>query len=132
MTKEHLITWDTAFEVGIASIDDQHRVLVDYINDIACAIECEPIKTEVSELFTKLYDYTKFHFKTEEAYFFTLNENDCLLHQLQHKHFIEELDSIIALNETQTCSQELLYLLADWLLSHIQEEDLKFLQRHMS
>ena len=119
MTKEHLITWDTAFEVGIASIDDQH-------------IECEPIKTEVSELFTKFYDYIKFHFKTEEAYFFTLNENDCLLHQLQHKHFIEELDSIIALNETQTCSQELLYLLADWLLSHIQEEDLKFLQRHMS
>lgn len=130
MTKDHLITWDTAFEVGIASIDKQHKVLVDYINEIVCAIASEAIQTEISALFTKLYDYTRFHFETEEAYFFTLNENDCLLHQLQHKHFIEELERIMALNETKTCSQDVLYLLADWLLNHIQEEDLKFLQQH--
>ncbi|UUO24827.1 bacteriohemerythrin [Colwellia sp. M166] len=130
MKKKHLITWDTAFEVGIASIDSQHRTLINYINELAYTIDNRKIKTEVSTLFIKLYEYTKFHFKAEEAYFFTLNENDCLLHQLQHKHFIEELDRLIALNENETCSQEQLYLLTDWLLNHIQEEDLKFLQQH--
>ena len=116
--------------MGIASIDSQHRTLINYINELAYTIDNRKIKTEVSTLFIKLYEYTKFHFKAEEAYFFTLNENDCLLHQLQHKHFIEELDRLIALNENETCSQEQLYLLTDWLLNHIQEEDLKFLQQH--
>lgn len=130
MTKDHLIAWDkAAFDVGIAFIDNQHRTLVDYINELAWAVDNNQANNIISTLFAKLYQYTKFHFKAEEAYFFTLNKADCLLHQLQHKHFIEELDRIIALDDVESISQALLYFLTDWLINHIQGEDKKFLQQ---
>jgi hemerythrin len=130
MTKDHLIAWDkTTFDVGIAFIDNQHRTLVDYINELAWAVDNNQANNIISTLFEKLYQYTKFHFKAEESYFFTLNKDDCLLHQLQHKHFIEELDRIIALDDVESISQALLYFLTDWLINHIQGEDKKFLQQ---
>lgn len=130
MATDDLIFWDKAeFELGIAFIDTQHKTLVDYINELARAIDNDQAKTVISTLFEKLYDYTKFHFKAEEAYFFKLNKDDCLLHQLQHKHFIEELDRIIVLDDAENISKTLLYFLTDWLINHIQGEDKKFLQQ---
>lgn len=127
MTDKPLIVWDkNTFEVGIEIIDAQHKELVGYINELARAIDTNQEQAVISVLFKKLCDYTQFHFKAEEAYIQTLSKNDCLLHQLQHKHFIEELDRIIELNEAQNISEELLYFLTDWLLHHIQIEDKKF------
>jgi hemerythrin len=131
MIKEPLITWGSkTFELGIESIDSQHKKLVDYINELDRAIDIGQEKDTISALFEKLYNYTRFHFKEEEAYFFNLSKNDFLLHQLQHKHFIEELDRIIALEKIESISAELLYFLTDWLLNHIQVEDRKFIQQH--
>lgn len=125
-----LIIWDKdTFEIGIKSIDNQHKKLVDYINELAYAITKKQDKLIIAKLFKKLYQYTRLHFKAEEAYILSLNKNDCLLHQLQHKHFIEELDRLVALGDTVNISEELLYFLTDWLLHHIQIEDKKFLQR---
>jgi len=132
MAKDCLIVWDKAtFDVGIECIDNQHRALVDSINELAFAIDSEEEKSVLSALFTKLYDYTKFHFKAEEAYFINLNQDDCLLHELQHKHFIEELDRLIVADEHEATPEELLFFLTDWLLQHIQIEDKKFLQKHL-
>lgn len=130
MTNKPLIVWDkNTFEIGIESIDTQHKELVGYINELAWAIDNDQGKSVISLLFNKLYDYTQFHFKAEESYILTLSKNDCLLHQLQHKHFIEELDRIVALDATENISEELLYFLTDWLLHHIQVEDKKFFQQ---
>ncbi len=129
MAKPPLVIWDNnTFATGIEEIDSQHKILVGYINDLAWAIDNKQDKQLMSALFDKLCDYTQFHFQTEEAYILALNKNDCLLHQLQHKHFIEELNRIIALGETIKISEELLYFLTDWLLHHIQIEDKKFFQ----
>ncbi len=127
MTDEPLIVWDkNTFEIGIELIDSQHKTLVGYINELAWAIDNNQAKLIISKLFNKLNHYTKFHFKAEENYILSLSENDCLLHQLQHKHFIEELDRIAELNASENISEELLYFLTDWLLHHIQVEDKKF------
>jgi hemerythrin len=129
MSKNYLVVWDKATcELGIDNIDYQHKQLVDYINELAWSIDNNQAAGIISTLFKKLYDYTKFHFKAEEAYFCKLNKGDLLLHQLQHKHFIEELDRIIALEKIEIISKELLFFLTDWLVSHIQVEDKKFLK----
>jgi len=133
MTKDHLIVWDNAaYNVGIESIDQQHRILVDYINELAWAIDNKKEKSVLTSLLIKLCNYAKFHCKDEEAYFFTLNKDDCLLHELQHKHFIEELDRVMTVNEVEGVSEELLYSITDWLLQHIQIEDKKYLQQHLN
>lgn len=128
MTKKDLIIWDKkAFEIGIDVIDQQHQTLVNYINNVASSINSQQDSAHTTALFNKLYDYIVLHFKAEEAYFFKLNKNDGLLHELQHKHFIEELDRIILSNEFQDNGHALLYYLTDWLIHHIQVEDKKFI-----
>ena len=128
MTKTDLIIWDKAsFEIGIDVIDQQHQTLVNYINNVARSINSQQDFEQTSALFNELYNYIILHFKAEEAYFFKLNKHDCLLHQLQHKHFIEELDRITSSHEFQDNASTLLYYLTDWLIHHIQVEDKKFI-----
>ena len=128
MTEKYLVIWDKAtFEVGIEEIDNQHRKLVDYLNKLAESVNKKLEISHSTALFIELYNYIKLHFKTEEIYFCTLNKDDCLLHELQHKHFIEELDRIITLNEFQENSREVIFSITDWLVHHIQVEDKKFI-----
>ena len=101
MTDKPLIIWDkNTFEIGIELIDAQHKKLVGYINELALAINNNQETALITELFKKLHDHTIFHFKAEEGYILSLSKNDCLLHQLQHKHFSEELDRILTLDES--------------------------------
>lgn len=130
MTRLEIVWEKNLFEIGIKVIDQQHKELVDYINKLAKAIDEKQSNKSISALFIELHAYIKLHFKAEEDYFFTLNKNDGLLHELQHKHFIEYLDRIIAAREYETNALELLYYLTDWLIHHIQVEDKKFLQQH--
>jgi len=129
-----LIIWsDEEYSVGINIIDQQHKILVDLINRLSDAINTEAASLIITSLFQELTDYTKLHFKTEEAYFSKLNKADSQLHQLQHKHFVEQLVSFNEQNE-QTCFSytELLYFLTDWLIIHIQCEDRKFIEKHLN
>lgn len=127
-----LIKWDEKLlAVGIEFIDNQHKQLINYINELSQAIKHSK-ESEITEaLFEKLYEYTKYHFRTEEEYFFRLNLTDAKLHQLQHKHFIEELNRIKQQKHIESFSSDLLDFLTDWLLSHIQEEDRKFIKKQI-
>lgn len=124
-----LIKWDNElFSVGVEFIDNQHQQLINYINDLSKAIEAYKESEIIDTLFEQLYDYTKYHFREEEKYLYRLKDNDVKLHQLQHKHFIEELDRLKESNYIKSSASYLLNFLADWLISHIQEEDKKFIE----
>jgi len=126
-----LIEWnDKKLSVGIKLLDDQHKVLVSYINELHDLITSDSNESAISELFEKLYKYTQYHFHDEEKYFSSLGKNDLALHKLQHKHFLEELAQIQQGNVKQKISEDLLFFLTDWLVHHIVAEDLKFIQEH--
>ena len=58
--------WNTNFETGFARIDEQHRVLVDLLNQLAnTLIQEQPV--EINQAFKALADYADHHFDTEEA-----------------------------------------------------------------
>ncbi len=82
-------------------------------------------------IFSKLVDYTQYHFDTEEHYFEQLNADNVKLHKLQHKHFMEQLNVYKSTKETEGISNDLLYFLLDWLVTHIQCEDKKFIQDNL-
>ncbi len=123
-----LILWDDKqLSVGIKKIDDQHKQLVHYINQLSSAINDGRGDVIIDTLFKQLYDYTQYHFQDEEKYFFSLNPQDLKLHQLQHKHFVEELYRIKQ-EKAELISADLLFFLTDWLINHIQVEDRKFIE----
>lgn len=126
-----LIEWDDEkLSVGIKLLDEQHKVLVSYINELHDLITNDASESAISELFEKLYKYTQYHFHDEEKYFSRLYKDDLTLHNLQHKHFLEELAQIQQDSSKQNISEELLFFLTDWLVNHIVAEDLKYIKKH--
>lgn len=65
-----MISWETQYELGIKSIDDQHKELVNIINKMAALlIEAKQgvdIYDEVVAVIGDLKKYTIYHFKYEE------------------------------------------------------------------
>ncbi|MEW6990565.1 bacteriohemerythrin [Colwelliaceae bacterium 6441] len=125
-----LIEWDEKkLGVGVEFIDRQHKVIVSYINELSELIDSRPCEEDINHIFNNLVNYTQYHFKAEEKYFGQLNKNDLIIHKLQHKHFIEQLNSLKAQRKKVEITSELLEFLLDWLVIHIQCEDKKFIQK---
>ena len=62
-----MLEWKSDYETGVLSIDEQHRVLFDYINRLGRLLEKEKIdRAEAHNLLTFLETYAKRHFNGEE------------------------------------------------------------------
>jgi hemerythrin len=124
-----LIEWDDEkLSVGVELIDNQHKMLIHIINQLSKAIDSNDL-TVITQVFTQLYDYTEYHFSTEETCFGLLNNKDTDIHILQHRNFIKKLSSIKDKHDKEkTLPADLLLFLTDWLVSHIQVEDRKFIK----
>jgi hemerythrin len=134
-----MIKWDDeSLSIGIALIDNQHKMLVHLLNQLAKAIE-EPLSNEnernlaIKTIYNQLTDYSQYHFDTEEAYFLQLNNDDIACHIKQHRNFIEQLTLFTQQGQltNQAKSVKLLNFLTDWLIYHIQHEDKKFVKRNL-
>ena len=61
-----LFLWKKSYEIGIAEIDDQHRKLVDIINELSDAMMVQKGYKAIPHILEQLIDYIQFHFTTEE------------------------------------------------------------------
>lgn len=131
-----MIEWDSKYELGIGSIDGQHKKLVDLINELAelleDAINGSDIYDKVIELMKGLKDYTVYHFKYEEDLFDKYAYPFKEIHKNEHAKLIKELEEfdIYSLDEDQVGNgNKLLKFLISWLFKHISGSD--FLYRDL-
>ncbi|TRZ99223.1 MAG: diguanylate cyclase [Rhodocyclaceae bacterium] len=122
--------WNKSFEVGIPSIDSQHRRLVELINALAAAITEGGKLPDVRSLFGQLMDYAAEHFSDEEKLMATcpLSEAEKELHRQAHQGFVDKARSIMEhpdLLQAEAAEQVLEFLIT-WLISHILGSDKKF------
>ncbi len=116
--------WSTQYETGLETIDSQHLVLVEQINNIAILLsDAQDVHTEIlAKTLPTLVEYTKFHFGEEE----TLMELAGVYppfaehHKAQHASFIAEIDLYNrSVHSGNMNYQRLLTYLIDWLAYHI-------------
>ena len=62
-----LFQWSDSFNVDIQEVDEQHKVLVDLLNQLHRAIVERHGKTTSQEILNQLADYTRTHFLLEES-----------------------------------------------------------------
>ena len=60
--------WNESLSVGIELIDEQHKMLIKRLNDVAEAIEKSQGPAQIVKTLDFLIDYTHFHFSTEEKH----------------------------------------------------------------
>jgi len=123
-----LITWDELYSVKVEEIDEQHKKIVNYINELHAAMKKGQGKDIIGEIIENLVDYSIVHFSTEEKYFDLYNYDEAAPHKLEHKRFIEtvgkfqkdyqEGDSLLPI--------EVMDFLEDWLVTHMLDTDKKY------
>ncbi|MFO1217163.1 MAG: bacteriohemerythrin [Burkholderiaceae bacterium] len=120
--------WEDRYSVGIASIDRHHKVLVDYINQLAGALGSAEQASRVQGLLVALRTYTKMHFNFEEALFRQYGYEERDAHQTYHANLVRKVDDFaqrVVAGDPQV-AQELLEFLKQWLNHHILHEDMAY------
>jgi hemerythrin-like metal-binding protein len=124
-----LMTWNDNLLTGIAIVDQQHRGLVDLVNEAApiLALSNALESDQLQPLLNRLFDYAAAHFKTEEDLMAASGIDARVLahHRRTHAHFVEQV-SAMAARFTQAggiSGEQLLSFLAGWLVFHILGED---------
>lgn len=122
------IKWTRDLEVGIPEIDDDHKKLLSYLNDlfIACAASQGPVV--LGKSLCLVQRYTREHFVHEEDLMRKMGFSGLDEHRSAHAELISELDDLIDEFEkgaSHELSNKTLQFLEDWLLHHILIEDKK-------
>ena len=124
--KRHIMQiWKDEYNIGIKVIDDQHRRILEYINDLEIILEkVKYDREEVGEVLNNIIDYTQSHFTFEE----TLQEQAQYQYRSPHKsvhdRFILKIESFRKrFLSGEEIEKELHKTLSKWLINHIQHDD---------
>ena len=126
------IEWDDSLSIGIDTIDDQHKMLIDRLKNLSNAFEQQMGETEIFETIKFMTEYTDFHFSSEEEHMRKVNYPG-LEHQIgQHAEFKESLNRLVEDFEdegiTRALTTSVNTFLMNWLVNHIKGVDTKFAQ----
>ena len=125
-----MIEWEEQYELGIKSIDDQHKELVNIINRLASLLveakQDVDIYDEVVNVVDALKKYTIYHFKYEENLFDKFSYENSDKHKEEHSKLVNEIIELdlSSFDENQVNhTNDLLKFLITWLFKHISGSD---------
>ena len=117
------LQWNEVLATGIREIDEQHKCLLDILNQLREAIERGEHKTANVAL-KQMRDYASYHFNFEEKLLEKAGYGMLPLHRRVHELFVarvQQFQQRYAAGED--ILRELHNMLARWLVNHIQNED---------
>jgi len=120
-----LMSWNNSYSVGVQSIDSQHTVLFDLLNELHGAMMTGQASTLTGPILKRLVTYTREHFAAEEAMMAKAKYPGLAEHQVKHKDLIKQVEDYSARFDRGeiTLNLHLLNFLRDWLTNHIQKVD---------
>lgn len=123
-----LLTWSDAYSVKINEIDNQHKKLIELINELHDNMKQGKGKEAVGRILKELANYTQYHFQTEENLFKKYLYPESKIHEQQHKDLLEKVTNLIKdfENGNGILPMDLLEFLKDWLVNHIGKSDKKY------
>ena len=123
------IVWTPALSVGVENIDSQHKIWFEKADQLFEAGKTGKSKEVIAQMFDFLDDYTKMHFRDEEAYMTKINYPEIDEQKKLHKNFNAELAKLKADFEQSGGNITLIInanqMIVDWLTKHISTMDKK-------
>jgi hemerythrin len=122
--------WNDSLSVGVELIDEQHKMLIQRINDVASAIEQGQGENAIVKTLGFLVDYTHFHFSTEEEHMTEHNYPGIEDHIAKHGELKATLSDLEKDFDEEGATKELAQsvntFLVNWLIHHIKGVDVPF------
>jgi len=125
---EKLINWNDRYSVKIKEIDEQHKRLIELINNVYDSFEREEQAEIIGNVIGEMEKYALSHFNTEERYFAQFSYKNSANHIQEHRHFIEKVkDFQNELKKDQkVLSYKVLDFLRNWFNTHVLKTDKKY------
>ncbi len=122
-----LIRWTGELDTGIPDIDQQHRRLVDLINQLFTSMREGNNKTEIARVVDELVNYTDTHFSFEEELMRSHGYPGYSEHQRIHQSFVAQINQFATKikGEEHLAAADVFSFLKDWLISHIKKQDIE-------
>ena len=118
-----MVAWSDTYATGIEMIDKQHRELVKLTNDLfrACMYGNETAQGVFKESMSRMVEYVRFHFSTEQKLLELVNYPDFHNHKKQHETMVYNiLEAVKEHNKgVKFAPNHFTRTLKDWIFSHI-------------
>ncbi len=128
VTTTLLFPWSQKYQVGIRSVDAQHKQLVDIINRLHQAMATGQERIAVGKTLEELIGYTAAHFAAEEEVLESCGYPDFLAHHTEHElltYAVLEFHQKLMSKEIGL-SIDVMDFLKDWLGQHILNVDMQY------
>ncbi len=131
--EQDALPWSKKFALGFTTIDAHHKELVTMINDLNRAMKNGQSSNVVIEIIGRLNKYVVKHFQYEERHFDEFAFVESVSHKKHHHEFKEKVVELSGkyaeMRKLGECvDKELITFLVNWLMSHILEEDKKYVE----
>ena len=124
------IEWDDTLSIGIEAIDEEHKMLIQRLSELAEAVELNQGEMEIAKTLDFMFDYTKFHFESEEKYMARTDypglDEQLKLHAEFKKTLQDILDEYQEDGPTRNVTESINVFLMNWLVKHIKGVDHQF------
>ena len=122
------LSWSDSLLIGIEEIDRHHQELIDIRNKLVdcCKLDNAPHSESFHDILAELFEYSRTHFRAEEALMQSLEYPDIASHKDEHHRFIEHIvDLSIAVANDPGIHYKALDVLTEWLVTHLFQADLR-------
>ena len=125
-----LMEWNPTFSVNVKKFDDQHKKLVDLLNQLHDAMKVGQGASAMGVIFQQLINYTATHFKEEEQVLQANAYPELAKHKAIHADLVKQVldlqKKFQAGEAGGLLTMKVMSFLKDWLVTHIQGEDKKY------
>ena len=121
--------WSNDYSVGIRLIDNDHKDLVDTVNDLHDAVQAQQADEAVTRALAMLATYVQEHFAREEKLMADYGYPGLAAHKAQHAALHRKVHAIRLVHvgaPLRLDPARLLDFLRDWLVRHILQSDLQY------
>jgi len=122
-----IVSWGVKYTTGIASIDKQHKELVDLTNKLyqACLNRNEDVDTAFRTAMSRLVEYVRYHFSDEQVLLERIKFPNHIEHKKAHEDLIKE---ILEASKNYSAGKKFVpnhfvRTLKDWIFGHIAVSD---------
>jgi len=127
-----LIEWTDDMSVGLTELDNDHKLIIEAINQLDANANDATRKDAVRQCLMRLRRYAEYHFAREEKVMAACAYPAIDVQKREHRDFVKRVQEVTRRFDAQPAesaeiiSQELLGFLRDWLRHHILIEDMAY------
>lgn len=122
-----LIAWSNMLSTGVSEQDNQHKKLIDLINQLNDAMMANKGQEVLGKVLSELVNYTVYHFGYEEKLMAAHHFEETVAHKAEHAKFVQTAGELKKKFDAGNAkiTNEIMNFLRDWLTSHIMKTDKK-------